>query len=116
MKPALRLASLFHAVSANFFLQTYLAQVVISNNTPLLDSDFNADDTDMHAYRTMLASLSNTMRIHSGYIKYASCGISHAKSSSTLGDRIQVFLQLNSDYIDWYSRVDHENWISENRT
>ena len=103
MMPALRLATLLHAMSTEYFRKIYRANVV--NNT--LDGNFKSDENDKAAYKTMLESLSNKMRIYmeirndpTGRCPHGRCGLGP--------DYRPVYLELNSDYRDWYSRVDYD--------
>ena len=108
MKPALRLASLFLEISEAFFVKIYRADVVLEQGTPLLDEDFIDDDDDVQAYRAMLVSHSNTVRIYTGYIQDSRIRNACGKSSSFPNERMPVYQQLNPDYIDWYNRGDYD--------
>jgi hypothetical protein len=104
MKPALRLASLLHFYSSDFFIKICRASVV----NHVLDPAFAADDNDVQAYKSMLVSLSDKMPIYMGQILDSRLINSNGKCSSYPDDRRPIYLQLNSDYLDWYSRPDYD--------
>jgi hypothetical protein len=57
----------------------------------------------------MLVSLSNTMRIYTGFLLGSICTHAYGSCSSMTDDRMPVYLQLTADYIDWYERADYDH-------
>jgi hypothetical protein len=104
MKPALRLASLFHSLSIEFFIKIYLASV----DNHVLDVNFDSNNKHRGAYETMLASLSGKLRIYMGESDDSRCRNAHGKCSPTASDERPLYIQLNSDYLYWYSRPDYD--------
>ena len=93
-----------------FSLKFPRAEVVGRHNfpLPLLDSGFDGNERERQAYTTMLASLSNTLRIYTGFREDDPLQNVHGSTNALTNQRVPVYEQINSKFIDWYSQADYD--------